>query len=93
MMVKDEESPSIEELIKLQQDMDLIIIEGMKYSKFPKIEIVRAAISSQSVCDKQTLLALVTDTDLEISGVKKVDLNDIETLLGIIQDYILCLET
>lgn len=93
MMVKDEERPSIEELIKLQQDMDLIIIEGMKYSKFPKIEIVRAAISSQSVCDKQTLLALVTDTDLEISGVEKVGLNDIETLLGIIQDYMLCLET
>lgn len=88
MMVKDQESPSIEELIQLQRDMDIVIIEGMKYSKFPKIEVVRAAISNQNVCDKQTLLALVTDTDLELSGVKKIGLNDIEALLKIVQDYI-----
>lgn len=89
MMIKDEENPSIEQLIDLQQDMDIIIIEGMKYSKIPKIEIVRSAVSNESVCDKNTLLALVTDTDLEIPQVKKVDLNDIDTLLNIIKEYII----
>ena len=40
MMIKDKQKAvDIEALINLQQDMDLVILEGQKHSDFPKIEI------------------------------------------------------
>lgn len=88
MMIKDDVMPEIESLIKLQQDMDIVILEGMKHSQYPKIEIVRSDVSTQSVCQKETLLALVTDTALIIEGIPSIHLNDFEKIFKVILDYI-----
>lgn len=88
MMIEETEEPDIEALLALQKHMDVILLEGMKYSKFPKIEIVRAAVSKESVCDPKTLIALVTDTSVEIESVKKIHLNDFETILDCVMSYI-----
>jgi molybdopterin-guanine dinucleotide biosynthesis protein B len=53
------------ELIGLFPDADLIILEGFKYSSYPKIEIVRSGISSEPVSDPATCIALVSDLDLD----------------------------
>lgn len=88
MMVQEHEEPSIEKMIAYQKDMDIVILEGMKYSTFPKIEVVRGARSKESVCDPKTLLAIVTDVPLETS-VPLIGLNDIEGVLEIIKEKIL----
>lgn len=88
MMIKDNQGISIETLIALQEEMDVIILEGMKYSDYPKIEIVRAAISKESVCKKETLLALVTDTDLRIQGVPYRALDDFEGIFNEVLTFI-----
>lgn len=89
MMIKDrQEMTDIKALIDLQQDMDLVILEGQKHSDFPKIEIVRSMVSRESVCKKETLLAICTDTNLRIDGVPTVGINDIEAILEIIEAYI-----
>ena len=89
MMIKDKQKAvDIEALINLQQDMDLVILEGQKHSDFPKIEIVRRAVSKESVCNKDTLLALCTDTDLKIEGIPTVDLDDIDAILEVVEAYI-----
>ena len=88
MMIKEDIMPEIESLIKLQQDMDIVILEGMKHSQYPKIEIVRSDISTQSVCQKETLLALVTDTALKIDGIPSIQLNDFEKIFKVILEYI-----
>ena len=41
----------------------------MKDSDYPKFELVRGEISHKSVCRSDTLLGLVTDTELKIPGV------------------------
>lgn len=82
MMIKDCHKTDIGDLIKLQEDMDVIILEGMKYSDYPKLEIVRGEISSESVCKKETLLALVTDTALRITDVPCIALNDFGGILN-----------
>ncbi|MBI5642906.1 MAG: molybdopterin-guanine dinucleotide biosynthesis protein B [Deltaproteobacteria bacterium] len=47
-------------------DVDLVITEGFKKARFPKIEVVRKAHSKKPVCGKdKTLRAYVTDLDLE----------------------------
>lgn len=50
-------------------EADIILLEGMKDSDYPKFELVRGEISHKSVCRSDTLLGLVTDTELKIPGV------------------------
>lgn len=88
MMIKDQPSPQLETLLSYQQDMDVIILEGMKFSDYPKLEIVRKCISKESVCKKETLLALVTDTALTLEGVKVVALEDEDAILQVVLDYV-----
>lgn len=88
MMIEEAEEPSLETLLALQKHMDIVILEGMKYSKFPKIEIVRASVSRENVCDPSTLIALVTDTSLRLPHVKAIQLNDFESILAEVMTYI-----
>ncbi|MEA1967198.1 MAG: molybdopterin-guanine dinucleotide biosynthesis protein B [Thermodesulfobacteriota bacterium] len=64
-LVKDEELNSFEELKKYLSDMDLIITEGFKKEKMPKIEIFRkAGRHREPLCmHDYTLAAFVTDSD------------------------------
>lgn len=89
MLIQDCHKARIEELIQYQKHMDIVIVEGMKYSNLLKIEIVRGEISSQCVCDKETLLAVVTDVALENLDVPIIGLDDIDSLLEIIREKIL----
>jgi molybdopterin-guanine dinucleotide biosynthesis protein B len=43
---------------------DLLLLEGFKYSRYPKIEVVRAAVSAAPVCDPETCMAYVSDVPL-----------------------------
>lgn len=88
MMIKAHDKPNLEEMIALEQDMDIVILEGMKYSAYPKLEIVRAAVSKESVCDPKTLLGIVTDTELVIPGVPKLGMDEEEKILEVVQAFI-----
>lgn len=85
-----EERPRVllEDMIVKMHGCDLILLEGAKDSLFPKIEIVRGAVSRAAVCNPSTLLALATDTDLNIDGVPSLATDDYEALAGIIADYL-----
>lgn len=54
-------SKDIGAMISMIEDTDVIIIEGMKHSKYPKIEIVRGAVSQETVCDPKSLICIATD--------------------------------
>ncbi len=54
----------IEELIERMPDTDVIIIEGLKESAYPKVEVVRKEISERPVCDPNTLICIATDVKL-----------------------------
>ena len=40
---------------------DVVIIEGLKASGYPKVEVVRAAVSQAPVCAPETLLCVASD--------------------------------
>ena len=75
------------ELISLFPEADLILLEGFKFSPYPKIEILRGAVSRAPVCDPATLLALVTDTDARLPGVPTYDLNDAAGVATLLRDW------
>ncbi len=88
MMIKDLQLPNIHEMIALQDEMDIVILEGMKYSSFPKIEVVRRAISNQIVCDPSTLLAITTDVPMQVGDIPIIPLDDFEKILDVVLNYI-----
>lgn len=75
------------DLIPCFPDADLILLEGFKYSAWPKLELVRAGNSEASVCDPDTLLALVTDLELSLPGVPRVPFGDGLAAAEVILEY------
>ena len=73
-----------EDLFSLYPEADLILLEGFKWTAYPKIEIVRKGVSEASVCAPDTLLALVTDTALRIPNVPTYAPDDIEALAALL---------
>ena len=51
----------IGEMVSMVNGADVIIIEGMKHLAYPKIEIVRGAVSNTPVCDPESLICIATD--------------------------------
>ena len=74
-----------EDLFSLYPEADLILLEGFKWTDYPKIEIVRKGVSEQTVCDRDTLLALVTDTVLRVPGVPTCTPDDIAGIAALIE--------
>jgi len=75
------------DLIQQFPEADVILLEGLKYSIWPKIEIIRAGNSAQPVCSSDTLLALVTDVPNIQSNVPILDVNEIDGVVKVILQY------
>lgn len=55
MVIKYMSALSTEKLIQTFPEADVILLEGVKYSEYPKIEVIRRRNSSKSVCDPSYL--------------------------------------
>lgn len=76
------------DLIPLFPEADVILLEGFKDSRWPKVEVVRAGNSDGPVCDPATLLALVTDLPLSLPGVPVLALEDGDGLAQLVAAYV-----
>jgi len=68
-MIKDSPGESLDHLIPYFEDVDLLITEGFKQDRAPKIEIFRSQCHQRPAClNDDTLIAMVSDTpfDLEL---------------------------
>lgn len=90
MIVKQEETASEQELAESFPEADIILLEGFKYSDYPKLELVRKDNSEAPVCHNHGLIAVVSDFDVKQSQNKAVpllDLNDPDAVAEFILDY------
>ena len=85
MIRKNEPDRDVETLAGFFPEADMILLEGMKDSPYPKIEIVRKGNSEESVCCPDTLIALVTDTGLQIKNVPSVGLEEIKICADLLE--------
>ena len=60
-IVKQDRSVTAEKLAGFFPEADLILCEGQKHSRLPKIELVRREISLEPVCRGSEVLAYVTN--------------------------------
>ena len=67
-MIKDVPGERLDDLIPFFKDMDLLITEGFKRDRAPKIEIFRAERHQHPAClEDGTLVAMVSDTPLDVT--------------------------
>ena len=84
-MVKNDHQGTLESLQNYFDDLDLVIAEGYKRARNPKIEVVRAARHSQALlADDPDLAAVVSDAGLELA-VPVFGLEDVEPLADFIE--------
>lgn len=87
MIQKKEPDMKVERLVGFFPEADIILLEGMKDSPYPKFELVRKGNSKESVCCPKTLMALVTDTELQVEGVPVVGLEDIKNCADLLEKH------
>ncbi|WP_099188440.1 molybdopterin-guanine dinucleotide biosynthesis protein B [Tepidibacter mesophilus] len=81
------EEPRIEDMLKLFEQ-DIVIMEGFKNNKYPKIEVHRKGVDDNLLCndpfyDMSTFLAVASDEKLDLD----IDILDLNNVAGIC-DYI-----
>jgi molybdopterin-guanine dinucleotide biosynthesis protein B len=89
MIIKEEKEVDISNLIKEFPEADLIILEGFKFSDYPKVEIIRGANSKAPVSKKETVLCYVSDLDEFNKDIPQFNLDELEELSEFLYKYII----
>ena len=84
----DDEKIRLKDLIKKLSKVDLVLVEGFKQERHPKIEVVRKARDQNLIAENDpTILAVATD--VEISSEKTcINLNDTIGIANFIGNYL-----
>ena len=77
--------PDLRSLLDKFSDVDLVLIEGFKREKFPKVEVHRVANGKPLLQPEDDwIVAIAADTPLSGTGVPVIDLNDIEKVADVL---------
>jgi molybdopterin-guanine dinucleotide biosynthesis adapter protein len=83
--VKDEDEPSIDELIARMTPVDLLLVEGFKWHSHPKMEIHRPAVGKPLLqTDDPEIIAVASDGAIGSLSVPVLDLNDVKGIADFI---------
>ena len=67
-------------------DKDIILVEGYKNSNLRKIEVYRDGVSDRIITQKEKLIAIASDTHLDIdNNINVVNKDDVEKLVDLIE--------
>ena len=75
------------ELAEYFPEADIILLEGMKDSGYPKFEVVRKGNSEHGVCRRETVLAYVTDLEWDAEKITVLGLGEYEKAAEIVYEY------
>lgn len=76
----------LEEMVEQFDNVDIILVEGYKTSKYTKLEIVRSEISEESMCDSKDLKAIISDITNEKWNCPVIGLEDINAVIECVLD-------
>ena len=88
-LVKTGVNGGLDGLVRYFDDVDLLITEGYKQERTPKIEVLRRALSDRLLCmDDPMLLAVATDAHLDLP-VPLLPLDDPEAIADFIENRVI----
>ena len=86
--LRDEDEPSIGDLLKQLSPVDLVLIEGYKRDRHPKIEAHRKETGQPLIApEDETIVAVASDTSVTIDR-PVLDLNDTASIANFIAQYL-----
>lgn len=86
MIRRMDHEASLEELLALAHDVDILLTEGYRRAGEVRIEVSRRARSTELVCEASELFALVTDNDeIAVGTVPVFGLDDAEGLADLVE--------
>ena len=88
MIEKVNKEKSLDEVIALLPDVDIVLTEGYKRDDNPKIEVYRPEVHKERLCSSHELLAIVSDVECEDLKVPRYCFDDIEGLVSEIKRYV-----
>ncbi|AOR24768.1 molybdopterin-guanine dinucleotide biosynthesis protein B [Clostridium taeniosporum] len=92
MIQIQKEEKNIEDIIKFFENIDIVIVEGFKSNKYPKIEVYRKEIDNKLLYEdmnfnKETFLAVASNEKLNLD-IPILDLNDAYSIANFIEQKI-----
>jgi molybdopterin-guanine dinucleotide biosynthesis protein B len=89
----DEPEPSLAALLRKVSPCDLVLVEGFKRERHPKLEIHRPALGKPAFYpDDPAVIAVATDGPLAPPHPLRVDLNDIPAVANCVQAHAMPLD-
>jgi len=89
LIQKTENKHDLEAIIPLIKDVDIILVEGYKAAKRPKIEVIRREIGTEIISSLENLVAVLTDVEELAAPVPKLNINDSSGVADFIIKYYL----
>lgn len=87
--LRDAPEYEMDELIAKMAPVDVLLIEGFKAHRYPKIEINRPSRGKKLLCQTDDgVVALATDENVEDIGVPVLDLNNVDAVADFIVDFL-----
>ena len=84
----DELQPRLADLIKKLSKVDLVLVEGFKLEKHPKIEVIRKVGDQNLIAENDpTILAVAADVEISIEKTC-INLNDTTGIANFIGNYL-----
>jgi molybdopterin-guanine dinucleotide biosynthesis protein B len=84
----DQELDVFEVAGTIDSDVDLILTEGFKRSPTQKIEVARAQTGLKLLCQKEELLAIVSDSPIEID-VPQFGFDEVDKLVDLLEEKVM----
>jgi molybdopterin-guanine dinucleotide biosynthesis adapter protein len=82
----EEPEPPLGEVLAKLSAVDLVIVEGFKRHRHPKLEVYRAAIGKPLLHpDDDCIVAIATDAPLKEAQVPVLMLDDVESIANVLQ--------
>ncbi|MBX4258579.1 molybdopterin-guanine dinucleotide biosynthesis protein B [Clostridium estertheticum] len=93
MVQKVEKEVPMDEILLLFKDIDIVLIEGYKDNKFPKIEVHRKDGDYNLLCTNpkfefSQIIALATDEDINVN-IPILNLNDVNSICDFIESKLI----
>jgi molybdopterin-guanine dinucleotide biosynthesis adapter protein len=83
--LRGEREPALAALLQKMRPVDLVVIEGYKRERHPKLEVYRAALDKPLLHpDDAAIVAIASDEPLPQAKIPVVDLDDVERIADIL---------
>lgn len=87
--LRDEDEPELSEILKKVEKVDLVIIEGFKRDRHPKIEAFREETGTSAIArEDESIVAVVADTCLTDLKIPVFDLNNTSEIADFISGFL-----